>query len=248
MSSAVLIELNDVTKEFNSGNEVIHAIKDLNLKIFKGEFVVIMGPSGSGKTTFLNLLAGFLKPTKGSIKLNNKQIEILSDNAISKLRQFDIGFIFQFYNLHDGLTAQENVELPLLISQTIKKSKDRKLKAKELLKLVDLENKVDNFVNELSGGQRQRVGIARALANDPPIILADEPTGDLDSETASEIIDLLYQENITLQKTFVVVTHDKNILREGMRVIQMKDGSIEEDSVYSIKNFKEEEITEPNIF
>jgi putative ABC transport system ATP-binding protein len=228
-----IIEIKNLFKTYKSGSSNIIALKNLNLSINKGEFIVIMGPSGSGKSTLLNCMNGLLKSDSGSIKINEMEVTNLSENELSELRQ-QLGFIFQFYNLHDGLTAHENLELPFIISKKLD-LKNRRQKVKEVLKEVGLENKENLYPYELSGGERQRVGIARALIQDPEIILADEPTGDLDSKRAQEIVDLLFK--LTLKKqTVVMVTHDKSLLREGMRLVTMRDGNIIFDELVTDKN------------
>ena len=222
-----MIECKKVEKIYTSGGTVIHALDGFNVHINSGEFCIIMGPSGSGKSTLLSSIIGLIKVDRGNILINTQEITSMSENKLATLRQNDIGFIFQFYNLHEGLTAQENVELPLLISGKENVKTRRKL-AKDYLELVGLKGKENKYFYELSGGEQQRVGIARALIHDPQIILADEPTGDLDSDKAQEIIDILL--NLKKQgKTVVIVTHDISLLQEGMRVIQLRDGKLVKD-------------------
>ncbi|MHA2364781.1 MAG: ABC transporter ATP-binding protein [Candidatus Hodarchaeales archaeon] len=232
--STQLINLKNITKIYSIDGISIEAIKNLSLSINKGDFVVIMGPSGSGKTTLLNLISGLSSSDEGTIKLLNNDITQLSDKELSKLRIQSLGLIFQFYNLHQGLTALENVELPLLISGLKPLSKRRK-RASELLELVDLANHFEKYPYELSGGEKQRVGIARSLANNPEIILADEPTGDLDSTKAEEIMKILYDLRLK-GKTIVVVTHDITLIRPGMRFIFLEDGLIKKDFIVKKEN------------
>jgi putative ABC transport system ATP-binding protein len=219
----VLYDLQQVHRWYESSVEVVKAVDGVNLQIYKGDFLAIFGPSGSGKTTLLNLLAGLDKSTGGSILFNDLNLNELSDSAICDLRRHEIGIIFQFYNMHPSLTAQENVEYPMLITGI--PAKQRSQRATELLKEVDLFDKNKNFPAELSGGEKQRVGIARALANDPQVIIADEPTGDLDSENAEEIINLLLKVN-KQGKTIIMVTHDESLLTEEMMILHLVDGKI----------------------
>ena len=216
-------DLQQVHRWYESRVEIVKAVDGVDLQIYKGDFIIIFGPSGSGKTTFLNLLAGLDKTTGGSILFNDVDLNKLSDSAICELRRYEIGIIFQFYNMHPSLTAQENVEYPMLIAGI--PVKQRSQQATELLKRIGLLDKKDNYPAELSGGEKQRVGIARALANDPQVIIADEPTGDLDSENAEEIINLLLMVN-KQGTTIVMVTHDESLLTEDMRIIHLVDGKI----------------------
>lgn len=228
-----MIECINAKKTYSSGSDYqIKALNDFNVKINKGEFVMIMGPSGSGKSTLLSSLIGLIKLDSGSIKIKDTDITNFSEDKLADIRQNNIGFIFQFYNLHEGLTALENVELPLLISNK-EKVKDRRKLAKKYIELVGLTGKENKYFYELSGGERQRVGIARALVQDPEIILADEPTGDLDSDKAQEILKILIDLNKENLKTIVIVTHDINLLKKGMRLIQMRDGVLTNDSIVS---------------
>lgn len=224
------IKLDEVFKRYKAGDSSITALNNISISISSGEFVVVMGPSGSGKTTLLNTIAGLTSTSEGHVYINDRSLQKLSDNEKAEMRRHDFGFIFQFYNLHEGLTAQENVELPMLIAKTTDR-KGRSARSKELLTLVSLEPRINQKPFELSGGERQRVGIARALANDPQIILADEPTGDLDSKKAQEILELLIKLNKELGKTMVVVTHDHSLLRSGMRLLRMDSGHIVSDDL-----------------
>ncbi|MFW9929208.1 MAG: ABC transporter ATP-binding protein [Candidatus Thorarchaeota archaeon] len=229
MMSERVLELEEVTKIYLSGDRNIYALNNVNLKIKSGEFVVVMGPSGSGKTTLLNSIAGLTK-TEGKIVVNGKLLQELSDNQKAEIRRKDIGFIFQFYNLHEGLSAVENIELPMMISRKYSRI-DRIKRSHELLGMVSMSHRESNLPYELSGGEKQRIGIARAFSNDPAIILGDEPTGDLDSKLAGEVIDLLLDLNKRYNKTFIIVTHDHNILRKGMRLLKMQDGTIIDDLI-----------------
>ncbi|UCG04409.1 MAG: ABC transporter ATP-binding protein [Candidatus Heimdallarchaeota archaeon] len=219
----VLYDLQQVHRWYESSVEVVKAVDGVDLQIFKGDFIAVFGPSGSGKTTFLNLLAGLDKATGGSIVFNDVNLNDLSDSAICDLRRHEIGIIFQFYNMHPSLTTQENVEYPMLIAGI--PASQRSQRATELLKEIGLLDKKDNFPAELSGGEKQRVGIARALTNEPQVIIADEPTGDLDSENAEEIINLLLSVN-KQGTTIVMVTHDESLLTEDMRILHLIDGKI----------------------
>ncbi|MHA2244860.1 MAG: ABC transporter ATP-binding protein [Candidatus Hodarchaeales archaeon] len=223
IAKKVLYHLEDVQRHYISKAEVVTAINGINLKIYKGEFVVILGPSGSGKTTLLNLLAGLDNPTGGKIQFVEHELHSLSDSDLCDLRRFKIGIIFQFYNMHPSFTALENVEYPMLIANiSAKKRRDR---AMELLKRINMYDKRDNYPAELSGGEKQRIGIARALANDPQVIIADEPTGDLDSENANEIVKILLGIR-EKGKTIIMVSHDESLLTEDMRILHLVDGKI----------------------
>ncbi len=224
----ILLELEHVNQRYTIGNFRIDALTDITLKIQQGEFIVVMGPSGSGKSTLLNVMAGLEQSSTGQVKFKHANLANLNDTELSLLRRHQLGFIFQFVNLHPVLSALENVELPMLICGV--KRKYRESRALELLKLVNLEKRKHHLPHELSGGEKQRVGIARALANNPVIILADEPTGDLDSATGREIMDLLIMLNRTQGKTIICVTHDDELLTSEMRLIKMEDGQIISDS------------------
>ncbi len=221
--SRVQYRLENLQRYYYQGAEVIKAIDGIELTINSGEFVAVLGPSGSGKTTFLNLLAGLDKNTGGSIYFEDCNLLKLSDSELCDIRQFDIGIIFQFYNMHPSFTAQENVEYPMMISKVTRDK--RQTRATSLLQQIGIYDKRENFPAELSGGEKQRVGIARALANDPKVIIADEPTGDLDSENAEAIIQLLLKIN-SEGKTIIMVTHDESLLTEEMRILHLVDGKI----------------------
>ena len=206
MGNQPIMHIRNVTKSFARGGEKITVLTNLNLEVAEGEFLGIMGPSGSGKTTLLNLIAGIDSPTTGSIRVAGEEIGRLSETARANWRAHNIGFIFQFYNLMPVLTAAENVELPLLLARLSRAERARRVEV--ALKLVGLQDRMDHTPRQLSGGQQQRVAIARAIVADPKIIVADEPTGDLDRKSAEEVLSLLRTLNETLGKTVVVVTHD----------------------------------------
>jgi putative ABC transport system ATP-binding protein len=225
MKTKVLIELKDVAKYYYMGENVVKALDGVNIKIEEGDFVAIMGPSGSGKSTGMNLTGSLDLATHGEIYLDGQDIEHLSESELAQIRGGKIGFIFQSFNLIPNLTALENVMLPMLF-QGIDKE-DREKRAEELLKMVDLGERMDHYPNQLSGGQQQRVAIARSLANNPDIILADEPTGNLDSKSGAKVIEFLTDLN-NKGKTIIIVTHDPKIAEEHAKTIYwLKDGKIE---------------------
>ncbi|MBH83577.1 MAG: macrolide ABC transporter ATP-binding protein [Flavobacteriales bacterium] len=229
-----IININNIARHFHLGNEVIKALKKIDISIEKNEFVALMGQSGSGKSTLMNIIGCLDTPTKGSYHLANKNVSSLNDNSLAEIRNKEIGFIFQSFNLLPKSTALENVMLPLVYAGYNKKI--RYQKAIEALKKVNLSNRVSHKPNELSGGQRQRVAIARALVNNPSIILADEPTGNLDSKTSQEIMSL-FQNIHKKGNTIIIVTHEENIARYAKRIIRLKDGEIESDEINkAIKN------------
>jgi putative ABC transport system ATP-binding protein len=218
-----LIELQNLEKEYDLGLVKLHVLKGINLKIKKSEIVAIMGPSGSGKSTMLHMLGCLDRPTKGKVIIDGVDVSKLSENELAKIRREKIGFIFQFFYLIPSLTALKNVELPMTFLGNIK---DKEKKAKELLKMVGLEERMYHRPNQISGGESQRVAIARALANDPQIILADEPTGNLDSKSGKEIMEILTKLNKERDVTLILVTHDPLIARHAERIINLKDGMI----------------------
>ncbi|MEM0480842.1 MAG: ABC transporter ATP-binding protein [Candidatus Aenigmatarchaeota archaeon] len=219
----MIIKTENVWKIYKMDSIEVAAIRGISLKIKEGEFVSIMGPSGSGKSTLLHLIGCLDKPTKGKIYIEGKEISKMSENELANLRMEKIGFVFQFFNLYPTLTALENVELPMIISK--KDKKERRERAKKLLELVGLKGFENRLPSQLSGGQKQRVAIARALANNPKIILADEPTGNLDSKSGKEIMQLLKKLQ-KIGKTIVVVTHNPEFKKYSDRVIFIKDGKI----------------------
>jgi len=223
-----IIELNNIQRHFKMGTEVVKALRGITLDINEGEYVALMGPSGSGKSTLMNLLGALDTPTMGHYKLNGQEVEKLSDNELAAIRNKEIGFVFQTFNLLPRTTALDNVALPLIYAG--KSKKQRYKRAEEVLIQVGLEDRMDHKPNELSGGQRQRVAIARALVNNPSIILADEPTGNLDSVTSDEIMELFNQLH---QKghTIILVTHEEDIAEHAKRIIRLKDGLVVSDEV-----------------
>ena len=220
----MIIQAQKVKKTYRSGNLRVDALKGIDLAVEKGEMVAIMGQSGCGKTTLLNCLAGLDSIDEGDIFIRGDNLRDLSDNERTAYRARHMGFVFQEFNLLPVLSAVENVELPMLVSRT--PSKKARKRALEMLELVGLSDRAQHRPAELSGGQRQRVTIARALTNDPAIVWADEPTGNLDSETALEVMDLLYRLNRENGQTFVVVTHALDVGQRANRIIRMRDGRI----------------------
>ena len=226
MAENDLIVLRNIAKTYRRGEEAISIFTDLNLTIPAGDFVAMMGPSGSGKTTLLNLLGGLDRPSSGTILFDGAPIEKLSENQLSAWRAANIGFIFQFYNLMPTMSAARNVELPLLL--TTLGAAERKRRVKTALEIVGLADRAGHKPKELSGGQQQRVAIARAIVADPKLILADEPTGDLDRNTAQEILEMLQLLNRQLGKTIVMVTHDPAAAKYARRELHLDKGSFEE--------------------
>ncbi len=221
-----LITIKDIGRKYVIGSEIIHALKSVSLKINKGEFVALMGPSGSGKSTLMNILGCLDTPTKGEYILNGINVSHMTDNELAEVRNEEIGFVFQTFNLLPRNTALDNVALPLIYAGINKE--DRKGRAMKALENVGLGNRTDHKPNELSGGQRQRVAVARALINNPSIILADEPTGNLDTKTSIEIMGLL--EDIHAKgNTIILVTHEEDIALHAHRIVRMRDGLIEND-------------------
>ena len=222
---AAIISLTNVTKTYRLGDEVLNALDNINFSVNSGEFVAITGPSGSGKSTLANIIGGLDRPTSGSVIVDDNDLSHVRDRKLSDYRNHHIGFVFQSFNLQGSQTALENVMLPLVFARI--KPKERKARAVECLKAVGLGDRLKHRPAQLSGGQRQRVAIARALAARPNIIIADEPTGNLDSSRGEEIMKLLKDLN-KQGITLIVITHDMNIARQAGRVVQIKDGHIAE--------------------
>jgi putative ABC transport system ATP-binding protein len=223
-----IIRLTNIARQYTIGTEEIHALKSVSLSIHKNEYVALMGPSGSGKSTLMNILGCLDTPSTGEYILNDISVARMLDNDLAEVRNKEIGFVFQTFNLLPRSTALENVALPLVYSGISKV--DREKRAKEVLEQVGLTNRMMHKPNELSGGQRQRVAIARALVNKPAIILADEPTGNLDSKTSVEIMGL-FEEIHKNGNTIILVTHEEDIARHAHRIVRLKDGLVETDEV-----------------
>ena len=223
-----LVSIRGLSKTYRRGGQSIPVLLDINLDIAAADFVALMGPSGSGKSTLLNLVAGIDKPTSGTIVVAGTDIAQLTEGELARWRASEVGFVFQFYNLMPVLTAFENVELPLLLTSLGRA--ERRDHVRIALELVGLSDRADHYPNELSGGQQQRVAIARALISDPALIVADEPTGDLDRTTGEEILSLLDRFNRELHKTIIMVTHDPKAAARARRIVQLEKGRIEEDA------------------
>jgi putative ABC transport system ATP-binding protein len=219
-----LVSIRDVHKHFTRGNERIDVLKGVTVDVQQGEFLALMGPSGSGKTTLLNLMGGLDKPTGGSIEIGGSRIDKLSGGELAKWRSRHIGFVFQLYNLLPVLTAERNVELPLLLTNLGKA--ERRKRAGIALKAVGLADRTKHYPRQLSGGQEQRVGIARAIVNDPTLLLCDEPTGDLDRKAGDEVLDLLQTLNKSHGKTIVMVTHDPHAADRATRTVHLEKGTL----------------------
>jgi putative ABC transport system ATP-binding protein len=224
MSSEAVIQVENLEKTYQLGKVLIPALRGVSFVVDKGEFTVVMGPSGSGKTTLLNLIGAIDKPTGGRVFIDGRDITTLSERELTKLRRHKIGFIFQFYNLIPALTSVENVELPMLTAGMPRKEASKR--ALYLLEAVGLKERAEHLPDELSGGEQQRIAIARALANKPTVILADEPTGDLDTKTGMEVVRVLYDAAKEQSATVIVVTHDPLIAEKADRLIHMRDGQI----------------------
>jgi len=223
-----MIEVQDLTKTFFSGSHQIEILKSIDLYVKKGEVLAVEGPSGSGKSTLLSLLAGFDSPTRGSIRIDGEEITDLDEDRLALLRGKKLGFVFQSYNLIASLTAEENVMLPLELQGRYSDSQDR---ARDLLASVGLENRFGHYPAQLSGGEQQRVAIARAFACSPSILLADEPTGNLDSMTGERILEMLLKLNRGQGATLILVTHDPALSRLTDRIVRLRDGCIVDESV-----------------
>ena len=222
-----VIDLKNIIRNFQLGPQTVHVLKGIDLTIKKGEYVALMGPSGSGKSTLMNLLGCLDTPTSGSYMIANRDVSKMNDNQLADVRNKEIGFVFQTFNLIPRQTALQNVALPLVYAG--EKKEKRILRAKKVLDEVGLSDRITHKPNQLSGGQRQRVAIARALVNSPSIILADEPTGNLDSSTSNEIMKL-FEEIHKNGNTLIIVTHEEEIAQHANRIIRLKDGKIESDT------------------
>lgn len=221
-----VITIRNITRDFQLGHETVHVLKGIDLDIERGDYVAIMGPSGSGKSTLMNLLGCLDTPTGGTYVLNGKDVSQMSDDDLAEIRNKEIGFVFQTFNLLPRTTALENVALPMIYAGASKK--DRTERAKQVLTDVGLADRMDHQPNQLSGGQRQRVAVGRALVNHPSIILADEPTGNLDSKTSLEILQL-FDDIHKAGNTVIVVTHEEDVAERAQRIIRLRDGLIESD-------------------
>jgi putative ABC transport system ATP-binding protein len=223
-----VVEAVNVTKTYMLGKVPVEALRGVNLKVETGDFLAILGPSGSGKSTMLNLIGALDKPTSGTLLIDGVDIGKLNDNQLAELR-LKIGFVFQFFNLIPRLTAKDNVELSMSIANLSKA--ERKKRATDLLETVGLKDRINHKPAELSGGQQQRVAIARALANNPKFLLLDEPTGNVDSKTANEVLTLIKKLNVENNVSIIMVTHDQHLAREAKRTVQMFDGEITSEVV-----------------
>lgn len=222
-----VIQVQHLIKKYNLGGQIIHALNDVSFSVDRNEYLALMGPSGSGKSTLMNILGCLDSPSSGSYILNGKEVSRMDDDELANVRNKEIGFVFQTFNLLPRLTALENVALPLVYAGLAKK--ERRERAEEVMKMVGLQDRMEHKPNELSGGQRQRVAIARALVNDPSIILADEPTGNLDTKTSYEIMKI-FQDIQDKGNTVILVTHEEDIARHAKRIMRLRDGKLESDS------------------
>ena len=222
-----VIEIRNIIRDFKLGQEIVHVLKGIDLDIKRGEYVAIMGPSGSGKSTLMNLLGCLDTPTAGSYKLNGNDVSQMTDDELAEIRNTEIGFVFQTFNLLPRTTALENVALPMIYAGASKKQ--RQERASQVLTDVGLADRMDHKPNQLSGGQRQRVAVGRALVNKPSIILADEPTGNLDSKTGTEIMGL-FDDIHAAGNTVIMVTHEEEVAAHAKRIIRLRDGVIESDT------------------
>ena len=224
METPAVVQVANLEKTYRLGNVMVNALRGVNLTLYQAEFVVITGPSGSGKTTLLNIIGTLDKPSSGKVSIDGEDITGMKDGQLTKLRRYKIGFVFQFHNLIPVLTAQENVELPLLTAGV--KSKAAQERASLMLERVGLKERLTHLPDELSGGEQQRVAIARALANHPKIILADEPTGDLDTKTGTEVVQIMYEATKKENASVLVVTHDPVVADRAEKLFEMRDGMI----------------------
>ena len=236
-----IISLKNIVKKFYIDKpNALETLHGISLKVYDGEFVSIVGPSGSGKSTLMNMIGALDRPTSGEYILDGIDVEESDDLEISAIRNQEIGFVFQTYNLISKSNALKNVELPMLYAGV--KAEERKKRAMELLKLVEMEDRAKHLPEELSGGQKQRVAIARAMANDPAIILADEPTGALDSKTGRLVMDLFHKLNEQEGKTIILITHSNELARETDRIISIRDGNIESEEILKPEKYKDTDI------
>jgi len=233
---SLVIKIRNITRDFALGSEIVKVLKGIDLDIERGEYVALMGPSGSGKSTLMNLLGCLDTPTSGSYELNGSDVSNMTDDELAEIRNKEIGFVFQTFNLLPRTTALENVALPMIYAGASKT--DRTERAKEVLTDVGLADRMDHKPNQLSGGQRQRVAVGRALVNKPSIILADEPTGNLDSKTSEEIM-TLFDDIHKTGNTVIPVTHEEEIVEHAHRIIRLRDGVVESDTKKEIKILKE---------
>lgn len=222
-----VLEVKDLTKVYGEGESKVEALKSISFNVERGEFVAIIGASGSGKSTLMNQIGGIDKPTSGSVKIEDKEITEMDEDELAIFRRRNIGMIYQFYNLISTLTTEENIMLPWLLDGR----KENRKKLSEIISALGLTERKNHLPGEMSGGQQQRVSIGRALINDPAFILADEPTGNLDSKTGSEIMDILKYTNQKYKQTILLITHDEKIALQADRIITMKDGEIVSDEV-----------------
>ncbi len=230
----LVIQIEDVTKEYRMGEEIVRALRGVSLSIYRNEYVAIMGPSGSGKSTMMNLLGCLDTPTSGRYEFNGKDVATMEDDELAEIRNKEIGFVFQTFNLLPRSTALQNVELPLIYAGV--PAEERRERAMAALESVGLGDRMYHKPNELSGGQRQRVAIARALVNNPSIILADEPTGNLDTKTSADIMNV-FEELYEKGNTIIVVTHEEDIARHARRIVRLRDGLIESDRLIDEMEF-----------
>ncbi|MEM2240657.1 MAG: ABC transporter ATP-binding protein [Candidatus Bathyarchaeia archaeon] len=221
----VLLDVRNIKKSYRMGKVIVQALRGVSFSVMEGEFLAVLGPSGSGKSTLLHLIGCLDRPDEGEIILDGKNVLRLSDDELAELRLKRIGFIFQFFNLLPRLTALENVELPLMLARV--PEREAREKAKKLLELVGLGGRLNHKPSELSGGEQQRVAIARALVNDPKLVLADEPTGNLDTKSGWDIVNLMRKLNEEMNQTFIVVTHDQKVAEVADRIIYLRDGLVE---------------------
>ena len=228
MNSQPIIEMQVVTKNYPMGEVTVHALRGLDLAVDRGEFIVLLGPSGSGKTTTLNILGGLDRPSDGRVVVDGEEITRFNDRRLTGYRRVKVGFIFQFFNLIPTLTALENIEFALALTQSARTSKNR---AQELLAAVSLQDRANHFPSQLSGGEQQRVAIARALANHPPLLLCDEPTGNLDVDTGRQVLQALRDVNQNENATVVLVTHNTSIAPMASRVVRLHNGIVNHQEV-----------------